>query len=489
MPRKSIRLRLLAWFGFILAALVAGFGVVAFQLQKRAAFGEVDAALALRVAAVSRAFRGSEPHPPPEFGADRRPEPPPEFAVDHRREPRPDFRHPPHHERTPVQLPEEVLRQFDPGEYFAVWGLHENRLLAQSGPEADAIPRPTISPTESLLRYRTRGSSREAYQFTERGDCVLAGGDLAATQTRLRLFAGQLVAAGLLVLLLGLGGGILASRLLFASIQRIGATARRIAAGNLAERIPAADMDRELGELADVLNSTFARLDAAFARQQQFTADAAHELRTPLAVILSETQTALRRERAPEEYRDSIRACEEAAQHMRRLSESLLALARLDAGNAPGEREPVDLALVARECLDRLQALADGRGVRLQADLRPATLPGQVDQLGRVFANLLENAVDHTPAGGTVRISTSAENGQIVAAVADTGVGIPPEALPHVFDRFYQVAQSRSGREGHFGIGLALCKAIVEAHGGRIEAASELNAGTTMTLRWPAPSA
>ena len=165
--------------------------------------------------------------------------------------------------------------------------------------------------------------------------------------------------------------------------------------------------------------------------------------------------------------------------------EKRIALARLDAGNAPGEREPVDLALVARECLDRLQAQADQRGVRFQADLQPATLPGHADQLGRVFANLLENALDHTPAGGTVRVTTAAENDQVVAVVADTGVGIPPEALPRIFDRFYQVAQSRTGREGHFGIGLALCKAIVEAHGGRIEAASELNAGTTMTLRWP----
>ena len=474
MARKSIRLRLLAWFGFLLAALVAGFGAAAFELQKRAAFGEVDAALALRVDAVSRAFRGSDPHPPP----------PPDFAGDRRRGPRPDFRHP-HFERTSVQMPDDVLRLFSSNEYFAVWGLRENRLLAQSGPNVAALPRPANAPLETLLRYRTRGPIREAYQFTERGDCILVGRDLAPVQARLRLFAGQLIGAGLSVLLLGLGGGALAARLLFTSIRRIGTTARRIAAGNLAERIPAADMDRELGELADVLNSTFARLDAAFARQQQFTADAAHELRTPLAVILSETQTALRRERSPEEYRDSIRACEEAAQHMRRLSEALLALARLDAGNAPGEREPVDLALVARECLDRLQAQADQRGVRFQADLQPAPLPGHADQLGRVFANLLENALDHTPAGGTVRVTTAAENDQVVAVVADTGVGIPPEALPRIFDRFYQVAQSRTGREGHFGIGLALCKAIVEAHGGRIEAASELNAGTTMTLRWP----
>lgn len=479
MPRKSIRLRLLAWFGFLLAALVAGFGAAAFELQKRADLGAVDAALANRVNAVSRAFRGSDPHPPL---------PPPDFAVDRRHGPRPDFRRP-FFERTAVQLPDDVLRQFGPGEYFAIWGLRENRRLAQSGPEADAVPHPTDSPAETLLRYRTRGPVREAYQFTERGDCILAGRDLAPARARLRLFAGQLAFAGLLVLLLGLGGGALASRLLFTSIRRIGATARRIAAGNLAERIPAADMDRELGELADVLNSTFARLDAAFARQQQFTADAAHELRTPLAVILSETQTALRRDRTPEEYRDSIRACEEAAQHMRRLSESLLALARLDAGSGPGERESVDLALVARECLDRLQAHADQRGVQLQADLRPATLPGHVDQLGRVFANLLENALDHTPAGGTIRVTTAAGNEQVVAVVADTGVGIPPDALPHVFDRFYQVAQSRSGREGHFGIGLALCKAIVEAHGGRIEAASEVNVGTTLTLRWPAAPA
>mgnify|MGYP001765198497 CR=1 FL=1 len=475
MRRKSIRLRLLAWFGFFLAALVAGFGVVAFQFQKRADFGDVDAALALRVDAVSRAFRGSEPHPPP----------PPDFHEDRHHGPPPDFG-PRFHNRTPVQLPDEVLRQFEPGDYFAVWGLRENRLLAQSGPEADAIPRPTDSPTETRLRYRTRGSIREAYLYTERGDCILAGRDLAPLQARLRLFAGQLVVAGVLVLLLGLGGGGMASRLLFASIRRIGATARRIADGNLAERIPAADMDRELGELADVLNSTFARLDAAFARQQQFTADAAHELRTPLAVILSETQTALRRDRAPEEYRDSIRACEEAAQQMRRLSDSLLELARLDAAGEQGQRIDADLAQIAADCTAQLRPLAAQRNVQIETDLRPAPLACHPDQIARVFANLISNALEYSHPEGRIRVTTGTPDGKTTATVADTGIGISPADLPHVFDRFYRTSPARSHSAAHAGLGLAICKAIVETHGGRISAASTPGAGTIMTLCWPA---
>jgi two-component system, OmpR family, sensor kinase len=480
MPQKSIRLRLLLWFGFFLAVLIAGFGVAACQLQKIAQMEAVDAQLAQHVDLVSSAFRYGDPllPPPPMFK--------PDFAVSGNFPPphKPGDL-PPHYPRSPVQLPDEVTREFSTGSYFAVWGAHENKLLAQSSPEVASIPQPTASATHTMLRYRTRHTAREAYQFTERNDCVLAGRDLAPELANLRLFAWKIAGIGFLVLLLGLGGEFLVSALLLDSIRQIGKTALRISEGNLAERIPTGDMDRELGQLADVLNATFARLDAAFARQQQFTADAAHELRTPLAVIISETQTALRRDRSAEEYRDTIHACEDAAQKMRRLADSLLELARLDAGCDQGVRSTTDLALVAQECIEQYLPLANQRGIRLQADLKPAELSCHPDQIGRVFANLIVNALDYTLPDGTVRISTALEHGQIVATVADTGEGIAPENLRHIFDRFYRAAPMRSRTDGHAGLGLAICKAIVEAHGGTIEASSTLGAGTVMTLRFP----
>ena len=205
-------------------------------------------------------------------------------------------------------------------------------------------------------------------------------------------------------------------------------------------------------------------------------------------MIIAETQTSLRRDRPPEEYRDTLRACEDAAQKMRRLSDSLLELARLDAGPDQGARVPVDLALLAQETLDTLRPRAAQRDIRIETDLQPARIAGRPDQIGRVFANLLDNALDYTRPGGGIRLSTAVDNGQSVAIVADTGEGISPEDLPHVFDRFYRASRTRSRAEGHAGLGLAICKGIMDAHGGRIDVASKPGRGTAFTLRWPAES-
>src|SRR5262249_34839435 len=148
-------------------------------------------------------------------------------------------------------------------------------------------------------------------------------------------------------------------------VRQISLTARRIAAGNLSERIDVSDTDSELGQLATVLNSTFTRLDKAFAEQKQFTADASHELRTPLAVIISETQMTLARERSPSEYRETVETCLAAAQQMRSLTESLLQLARFDAGQESMQRRPFDLAETTLACIQRVRPLAAHRGIQI----------------------------------------------------------------------------------------------------------------------------
>jgi two-component system, OmpR family, sensor kinase len=150
-----------------------------------------------------------------------------------------------------------------------------------------------------------------------------------------------------------------------------------------------AETDSELGRLAGVLNSTFARLEAAFAQQKQFTADASHELRTPLAVIIAEAQTTLARGRSAAEYRESIAVCLDAAQQMRRLSESLLQLARFDAGQEPIRRSAVDLAETARVCAGCIAPLAEKRGIKIRCDLAPAKTFGDADRLSQLITNLL----------------------------------------------------------------------------------------------------
>ena len=239
-----------------------------------------------------------------------------------------------------------------------------------------------------------------------------------------------------------------------------------------------------MGQLAAVLNSTFARLEAAFAQQKQFASDAAHELRTPVTVILTQTQMALARERDAAGYKQTVEACQRAAQRMRKLIESLLELARFDAGQEVLKRLRFDLARTVLDSTELVQTLADERSVKIVSQLAPLETTGDSERLAQVVTNLLTNAIQYNRPDGEVRVELRLENGLAVLKISDTGQGIAPEDLPRVFEWFYRADKSRTGA-GNAGLGLSICKAIVEAHGGTIEVASEPNVGTTFTVRLP----
>jgi heavy metal sensor kinase len=291
------------------------------------------------------------------------------------------------------------------------------------------------------------------------------------------------------VLALGLGGGWLLVTRALQPVEEISATASRISLGNLSERINAANTENELGRLDGVLNSTFAKLESAFAQQKHFTADAAHELRTPLAVIITEAQSTLARERSASEYRETVEGCLETAQQMRQLTQALLELARFDANQEPLCHEPFDLAEQSRACVELVRPLANQRGLQINCNLQPAMVPGDSRRLGEVVANLLSNAVQFNKDQGEIRVETSLQDEFAILTVADTGQGITAEDLPRVFERFYRADKSRSRSSGHSGLGLAICKAIVDAHGGTIEASSQPGVGTTFTVRLPLTTA
>ena len=237
-----------------------------------------------------------------------------------------------------------------------------------------------------------------------------------------------------------------------------------------------------------MLNSTFARLEAAFERQKRFTADASHELRTPLAVIIAEAQTTLARRRRARRYRETIAVCLDAAQQMRRLTESLLALARLDAGETPLPRTIENLARHVSSCVDGVRRLAEGRGIDIHLDLQTAHALANPQRIDQLVTNLVTNAIHHNRPAGEVRITTRAEHGWALLTVADSGPGIPAEDLPRVFERFYRADRSRSRANGGTGLGLAICKAIVDAEGGAIDVASRPRGGTTVSVRLPGPA-
>ena len=485
---KSIRWRLQLWLAFLLLCVLSGFGVTALQLHRMTRFAEIDAELEQRVNELQRAIGRPQP-----FG-DRRP--PPRFMDDPRRGPRrgrpglppPRGRPEPLPELASRVLPGETLALFAGGDsrghYFVIWN-RDGQTAQQStnAPVELTIPPRLSDDIES--RTRTRGTFREMFHFTEPGDCMLVGRDIAAELDGMQRYTGWLFAAGGAVLALGLGGGWRLATRALKPVEDISVAANRIAAGNLAERISVSETDDELGRLAGVLNSTFSRLEAVFAQQRQFTADASHELRTPLAVLISETQTTLARERTAEEYREAVETCLETAQQMRRLSESLLEIARFDVGQEMLCREPVDLAGEARHCAELLKTIAAELGVEIECDLAPTVCTGDPARIRQVITNLIANAIHHNRENGRVRVVTSQEDDSGCVSISDTGPGIADEDLPHIFERFYRADRARGRASGRSGLGLAICRSIVSAHGGLIEVTSQQGTGTTFAVRLP----
>ena len=465
------------WLAFLLVSVLAGFGFTVYQFQRVNHFRQVDGELETRVAALSRAVReagftrGPRPGGPP----DPRPSGPPPLDPPPSAIPRSDL---------PISADTAAL--FSSGGYYYIVWRRDDRLLKQSAGAPPDSPPPQNFERDTLVHWRTREPFREAFHCSGLGDCALAGRSIEADLAATRNFAWALVAAGGAVLAVGLGIGWWLTTRAIRPIEQISAAASRISHGNLSERIAVADRGNELGQLAGILNSTFARLEAAFARQRQFTADAAHELRTPLAVIISETQTTLTRERTASEYREALEGCLDTAQQMRRLTESLLELARFDAAGGAAASSEIDLAETARCSVEKIRRLADLRGVRIHCHLAPARTRSVSDRLGQVITNLLSNAIEYNRTDGEVRIATSAAADAAILTVSDTGVGISGADLPHIFERFYRADRSRSRAEGHAGLGLAICRAIVDAEGGNIQVVSTVNSGTTFTVRLPA---
>jgi signal transduction histidine kinase len=350
--------------------------------------------------------------------------------------------------------------------------------------ESNAPPDMKRGPPMKALA-RTRGDCREAFRAVPFGGCILAGRSLARERAALDRLAVWLAAAGAGILLLGLAGGWWLATKAIAPIDEISATALKISAGDLSRRINVREAESELGRLAAVLNSTFSRLEAAFAHQARFTADASHELRTPLSVILTQGQNALSRERDAAEYRSTIEACLRAAQRMRALTDSLLQLARLDAGQEPMKRERFDLAATTRDCVELLRPLAQERGIALRCELPPLDCIGDPERIGQVVTNLISNAIHHNREQGEVSVSGAAADDAVSISVSDTGEGLAPEVLPHIFERFYRVEQSRSRSRGGNGLGLAISKAIVDAHSGTLEVSSKPGVGSTFVLKLP----
>jgi heavy metal sensor kinase len=295
-----------------------------------------------------------------------------------------------------------------------------------------------------------------------------------------------LLLTGPLTLAIALAGGwFLAGRAL-KPVEAITEAARRIAAGDLTQRLVVSRSTDEIGRLATTFNEMIARLETSFRQVQQFSADASHELRTPLTVMKGETELALRRPRSPEEYRLVFESNLEEIDRMARIVEDLLFLSRADLGEVSTERQPVKLDTLVEDIQRQAAVLGQEHGIEVLIEaIQPATVLGDDLRLRELVLNIVENAVRYSRAGGQVKMVLTRAGGAVRLTVSDQGIGISPEAQGRIFDRFYRADEARAHSPKGTGLGLAICKWIAEAHQGHIEVESEPGKGSRFTVVLP----
>jgi two-component system OmpR family sensor kinase len=354
------------------------------------------------------------------------------------------------------------------------------------GERAHTTGRYRVKPNGPTLHYIVRAVPDAGDQF----GAILAGADTKSAELRLE----QLLLTILIAFFVGvvpaiLVGGWLAARAL-EPVDRMITEVREITDGRSLHRRLALPMTRdELSRLAETVNQMMTRLERSFAALRRFTADASHELKTPLTVVRAGVERAITRPGMPQ---DALAPLEETLQEVNRMTElldSLLTLARADEGRAELHREPVDLREILEEAGETGELLAEHAGVGMEIRLpaEPVVLAVDRSRVRQLALNLIENAVKYTPRGGHVSVELAGNDGRVTFTVADTGIGIAPGDLPHVFDRFWRAdsARTRTSERAGTGLGLAICKWIAEAHGGTIEVQSRPGRGTTFTVGLP----
>ncbi|GJL77748.1 MAG: two-component sensor histidine kinase [Nitrospinaceae bacterium] len=304
------------------------------------------------------------------------------------------------------------------------------------------------------------------------------------TLKNLKIFL--LTAVPLVLLAATLFGRFIARRAL-KPVSRIIQTARDVGGGaDLSKRIPVPELQDEIGQLARTFNDMMDRLESSFSQIRQFSSDASHELRTPLTVLQGQNELILNKERQAKEYQEVISSNLEEINYMSKVLEDLFVLSRSDENQVQLECKPINLREVIDEVFNHAQALANDKNITITvAFLEPVEINGDPVRLRQMVWNILHNAIKYTQPGGQIKISLEDQEDSAFLTIQDTGLGIPEEDLPHIFNRFFRVDKARSRQEGGSGLGLSICKHIVEAHKGHIEVESKVGAGTKFKIRLP----
>ncbi len=297
----------------------------------------------------------------------------------------------------------------------------------------------------------------------------------------------RLLLIGSLTFLAALAGSFWLVYLGLAPLQQLSRAVSQVSPRDFRLPLEGRKLPSELKPIVQRLEETLDLLKRAFAREKQATADISHELRTPLAAMLTTTELALRKQRTPEQYRELLQDCRTSAQQMNEIVNRLLTLARLDAGVDQVRRQTIDVARLAEQCATLVRPLAEAQGLTLTVDHVPA-VPAQTDpdKLREVLNNLLHNAIQYNRPQGKIALRVGQNKDQLWMEVADTGIGISPEARTQIFERFYRADPSRGGDGLHAGLGLAVVKEYVDLMGGRIDVESQEGQGSTFRIWLPA---
>ncbi len=375
------------------------------------------------------------------------------------------------------------------------WVFTPDGIVAQTVGDAQHLPPPTDLADFGQFQDTTLANGVDVRLLVTplyEGSRTLGVLALALPLRSSRLFIRQIlwslaVAIPVVVLLSMLGGFFLAGRAL-APVSDITTMARTLSAAGLSQRLRLDLPNDEIGRLARTFDEMLMRLEEAFRREQQLTADVAHELRTPLSLLKTQLSLARSRPRDTDTLLAMMASMEADVDRLTRIVEQTLLLTQIEQQGIPTSGA-VDLAAVLTAVVGRLQAAAGAITLSLEVPAQAAQTSGQIQGdaslLEQVFTNLVQNAVAYTPAGGSVQVKMRRQGQTAVVTVADTGPGIGPEHLPHLFDRYYRVDSARTRSSGGFGLGLAIVQTIVQAHGGSVTVNSSMGTGTTFTIILP----
>ncbi len=484
---KSIRWRLLVWQMILLAGVLLTLLTLHYQLKKRDLIAAVDAELQEALMVVMPGI--APPQGDPQLGM-----PPPRDDMRFPNDRPPPRQRLPQLERPVDEKTTEFLAELEQHDlYLAV---QDARGIERYGQVPESLANDMPKAAEQTQKV-IRDGNRELIQSHQKNVIVL-GRPLTEVYAKLSATRLYLIGIGGAVLAIGFMGGLLIIGRALRPIQKISDTAKTIAEGDHQQRIELSDAPEELSGLADTLNNTFDHLHESIENQKRFSADASHELRTPIAVVIAQTEAALKRNRSPEEYKEVLNACLRAGRRMKSMANSLLELTRLSTTGFELFKERYDLNTILTDAVDSASLLSKKHSIDFQClpvlpvlsnvegseveGRKPLEVDVDSDRIHQVMMNLISNAMQHNPQGCEITIRL--KEGRIIEIV-DNGIGIPEEHLPHIFERFYRVDKSRSREQGGAGLGLSIVQSLVEAHGGTIAVASVPTLGTTFTITLP----